>query len=144
MSGVTWPTISPPSPRGWAAELAARSSRPPDAAGIQLTPLDKTRTGDAISYRYVSARLDHADGVAAITVRGPEQDPPADVPGIREQGAGFWLLAATRELDDLILDLRTNEPELGTWVVRTEGDPRRVLAYDRLLLGNRGDWLVNE
>ena len=127
-----------------AAELAARSSRPPDAAGIQLTPLDKTRTGDAISYRYVSARLDHADGVAAITVRGPEQDPPADVPGIREQGAGFWLLAATRELDDLILDLRTNEPELGTWVVRTEGDPRRVLAYDRLLLGNRGDWLVNE
>jgi benzoyl-CoA-dihydrodiol lyase len=50
----------------------------------------------------------------------------------------------TRALDDLILDLRTNELELGTWVLRTEGDPRRVLAYDRLLLGNTGDWLVNE
>ena len=49
-----------------------------------------------------------------------------------------------RELDDLILDLRTNEPTLGTWVWRTEGDPGRVLAYDRLLLGNAGDWLVNE
>ena len=50
----------------------------------------------------------------------------------------------TRELDDLILDLRTNELELGTWVLRTEGDPQRVLAYDRLLTGSAGDWLVNE
>jgi benzoyl-CoA-dihydrodiol lyase len=127
-----------------AAELAARSSRPRDVAGIELTPLDKTRTGDAISYRYVSARLDHAGGVAAITVRGPEQDPPAGMPGIHEQGAAFWPLAVTRELDDLILDLRTNEPTLGTWVLRTEGDPRRVLAYDRVLLGHRDDWLANE
>jgi benzoyl-CoA-dihydrodiol lyase len=127
-----------------AAELAARSSRPPDAAGIELTPLAKTRTGDAISYRYVSAQLDHAGSEATITVRGPKQDPPADVPGIGEQGACFWPLAVTRELDDLILDLRTNELELGTWVLRTEGDPQRVLAYDRLLLGSRDHWLVNE
>jgi benzoyl-CoA-dihydrodiol lyase len=126
-----------------AAQLAAKSSRPRDAAGIELTPLGKTRTDDAISYRYVSARLDQADGVAAITVRGPEQDPPAGAPGIREHGAAFWPLAVTRELDDLILDLRANELGLGTWVVRTQGDPRRVLAYDRLQ-GNRDDWLVNE
>jgi benzoyl-CoA-dihydrodiol lyase len=66
------------------------------------------------------------------------------MPGIHEQGAGFWPLAVTRELDDLILDLRTNEPALGTWVLRTEGDPRRVLAYDRVLLGHRDDWLANE
>jgi benzoyl-CoA-dihydrodiol lyase len=127
-----------------AAELAARSSRPPDAAGIELAPLDKTRTGDAISYRYVSAQLDHAGSEATITVRGPQQGPPADVSGIGEQGVSFWPLAVTRELDDLILDLRTNELELGTWVLRTEGDPRRVLAYDRLLLGSRDHWLVNE
>jgi benzoyl-CoA-dihydrodiol lyase len=127
-----------------AAEFADRSSRPPDAAGIELTPLDKTRTEDTITYRYVSARLDHAAGLAAITVRGPEQDPPAGAPGIRDQGAAFWPLAVTRELDDLILDLRTNELELGTWTLRTEGDPRRVLAYDRLLLGGRADWLASE
>ena len=60
------------------------------------------------------------------------------------QGAEFWPLAMTRELDDLILDLRTNEPELGTWVLRTSGDPDRVLGYDELLLGNTGDWLANE
>ena len=52
----------------------------------------------------------------------------------------------TRELDDLILDLRTNEPELGTWVLRTTGDPERVLAHDRLLCDsdNPNDWLASE
>ena len=127
-----------------AAELAARSSRLSGAPGIELTPLGKSRAGDTISYRHVSAQLDPAGGVATVTVRGPQQDPPAGAPGVHEQGAEFWPLAVTRELDDLILDLRTNELELGTWVLRTEGDPRQVLAYDRLLLGNTGDWLVNE
>jgi benzoyl-CoA-dihydrodiol lyase len=127
-----------------AAELAAKSARPPAAPGIELTPLGKSRAGDTISYRHVSAELDPAGGVATVTVRGPEQDPPAGAPGVQEQGAEFWPLAVTRELDDLILDLRTNELEVGTWVLRTEGDPRRVLAYDQLLLSNAGDWLVNE
>ena len=63
---------------------------------------------------------------------------------MHEQGADFWTLAVTRELDDLILDLRTNELELGTWVFRTEGDAARVLGYDRLLLDNLDDWLANE
>jgi benzoyl-CoA-dihydrodiol lyase len=127
-----------------AAEFAERSGRPRDGAGITLVPLGKTRTDDAISYRYVTARLDHAGGVADVTVRGPEHGPPAGVAGIHEQGAEFWPLAVTRELDDLILDLRTNELELGTWVLRTEGDPGRVLAYDRLLLASRDDWLAGE
>jgi benzoyl-CoA-dihydrodiol lyase len=127
-----------------AAELAANSSRLSGAPGIELTPLGKSRAGGTISYRHVSAQLDPVGGVATVTVRGPEQDPPAGAPGVHEQGAEFWPLAVTRELDDLILDLRTSELELGTWVLRTEGDPRQVLAYDRLLLGNTGDWLVNE
>jgi benzoyl-CoA-dihydrodiol lyase len=60
--------------------------------------------------------------------------------------ASFWTLAMTRELDDLILDLRTNEPGLGAWIIRTEGDPARVLGYDRVLLDqkNKDNWLVNE
>jgi benzoyl-CoA-dihydrodiol lyase len=127
-----------------AAELAATSSRPASATGIELTPLDKKRTDDAITYRYVRARLDHAGGEAAITVHGPSEEPPADAARIAGLGAQFWTLAMTRELDDLILDLRTNELDLGTWTIRTEGDPDLVLAYDRLLLDHRGDWLVNE
>jgi benzoyl-CoA-dihydrodiol lyase len=125
-----------------AAEFATRSARPA-ATGIALTPLEVNRTDSAISYRHVSARLDREAGVAEITVHGPPDEPPPDVVAIAEQGAKFWPLAVTRELDDLILDLRTNELELGTWVLRTEGDPARVLAYDRLLLAS-SDWLASE
>ncbi|HTZ23829.1 MAG TPA: enoyl-CoA hydratase-related protein, partial [Streptosporangiaceae bacterium] len=126
-----------------AAEFAAGSARPEGATGIALTPLAKRRDHDSIGYQYVTAVLDHGAGTATITVAGPEQDPP-DADAIAAAGVAFWPLAVTRELDDLILDLRTNEPELGTWVLKTAGDPGRVLAYDRLLLDNSGDWLVNE
>jgi benzoyl-CoA-dihydrodiol lyase len=127
-----------------AAQLAERSSRPGDARGVELTPLARTRTDDEISYPHVTARLDRARAVAEITVRGPAEDAPADIAAVHTQGDGFWPLALTRELDDLILDLRTNELELGSWVVRTSGDPVRVLGYDRLLLDHRDDWLANE
>ena len=127
-----------------AADLAGRSSRPGDAAGVALSPLGKTRDDGTITYANVTARLDRDTGSVDITVRGPETAPPADMAEAARQGAGFWPLAVTRELDDLILDLRTNEPELGTWVFRTEGDAARVLAYDDLLLANAGDWFANE
>jgi len=118
-----------------AAELAARSDRP-QATGIVLPPLDKDSTDTAIGYQHVTADLDRARGLVEITVRGPEQ-PPAEL------GADSWPLAMARELDDLILDLRTNEPELGTWVLRTAGDPAAVLAHDEQLLADTG-WLANE
>jgi benzoyl-CoA-dihydrodiol lyase len=127
-----------------AAEFAARSGRPAQTPGIALTTLAKERTGDRIGYPHLTAVLDRAAGTATITVTGPSQDAPADAAAIAGQGAAFWPLAMTRALDDLILDLRTNEPEIGTWVIRTEGDPRRVLGYDRLLLDNPGDWLASE
>ena len=127
-----------------AQELAARSNRPDGARGVPLTPLAKERSHDSIEYRHVAARLDHAAGVAEITVRGPADEPPSDASGMAELGADFWPLALTRELDDLILDLRTNELELGTWVLRTVGDPNHVLAYDNQLVAFQDDWFVNE
>lgn len=127
-----------------ARELAARSTRPAGARGVALTPLDKTRTGDEIAYRHVTAKLDRDAAAVEITVAGPAAGAPEDVAGVHAQGAEFWTLAMTRELDDLILDLRTNEPSLGTWLLRTAGDPLKVLDHDRLLLENAGDWLANE
>ena len=127
-----------------AAELAGRSGRPEGAAGVALTPLGKTRDDDATTYGYVSARLDRDGGSVEITVTGPQADPPADMAEATRRGADFWPLAVTRELDDLIMDLRTNETELGTWVFRTEGDPAAVLAYDEFLLAHTGDWFANE
>jgi benzoyl-CoA-dihydrodiol lyase len=127
-----------------AAEFAARSTRPADAQGIALSALGKERTDTRIVYQYVEASLDPAGRTASILVRGPGPDVPATVSDIYQQGASCYLLQLTRELDDLILDLRTNEPELGTWVFRGEGDPARVLAHDQLLLAHQDDWLANE
>jgi benzoyl-CoA-dihydrodiol lyase len=129
-----------------AAELAGHSSRPAGATaeGIELTPLPKTRTDTQIAYRHVSARLDRERRVVEVTVTGPDTEAPDGIAAVHQQGAGFWTLAMTRELDDLILDLRTNELELGTWVFRTSGDPELVLAHDRLLLDHADDWLANE
>jgi benzoyl-CoA-dihydrodiol lyase len=126
---------------------AAASSRPAGAGpGIRLTPLAKTRGESEITYTYVSAALDRSRGVAEITVRGPKAGAvPASIADIRALGDTFWTLAMARELDDLILDLRTNETEIGTWVLRTSGDAERVLACDELLLANQSsDWLANE
>jgi benzoyl-CoA-dihydrodiol lyase len=132
---------------GRAAELAARSSRPQDARGVILTELRKARDDDTITYDHVRARLDCDAGKVDISVQGPQTGPPASIAearGAEGRGAEFWPLAMTRELDDLILDLRTNETELGTWVFRTEGDPALVLAYDEFLLAHAGDWFANE
>ena len=127
-----------------ARELASRSDRREGAAGIRLTPVAKTRSETEIGYRWVTAALDPEAGLATITVRGPDTDAPADMSAAHEQGADFWPLAMTRELDDLILDLRTNEPAIGTWLLRTSGDPARVLAHDQLLLDHADDWLAGE
>jgi benzoyl-CoA-dihydrodiol lyase len=100
---------------------------------------------EALRYDHLSAELDRAAGLVTITVRGPEQDPPDDIAGMHAQGAAFWPLAVTRELDDAILWLRTNEPELGSWVIKTSGDTGRVLACERLVAGGVAhDWLAAE
>jgi benzoyl-CoA-dihydrodiol lyase len=125
-----------------AAELAGRSSRPAGADPVALTDLRKTRADDAITYDHVQVRLDRDTGKVDISVKGPQIAPPASIAEARS--AEFWPLAVTRELDDLILDLRTNETELGTWVFCTEGDPALVLAYDEFLLAHAGDWFANE
>jgi len=127
-----------------AAELADRASRPRHARGVALTPLAKTRHDDAIRYDHVEARLDRDAARVDISVKCPRSDPPTAPATAKAQGADFWPLAVTRELDDLILDLRTNEAELGTWVFRTEGDPALVLEYDNVLLASKEDWFFNE
>jgi benzoyl-CoA-dihydrodiol lyase len=116
-----------------------------DPEGIELTPLDRTVLPDAIHYRHVSCALDRSAETATITARGPAQSPAGDdVAAVHEQGAGWWPLAMTRELDDLILHLRTNELEIGTWVLTTQGCPGAVAAVDAFMLAHRDDWLVEE
>ncbi|KAA0020040.1 2,3-epoxybenzoyl-CoA dihydrolase [Antrihabitans cavernicola] len=130
--------------RGRADAAAAKSNRPDDATGVILTPIERDETGDALRYRYVSAECKRGERRVDVVVSGPDGPPPADAAGVSEQGVDYWPLAVTRELDDLILRLRTNEPELGTWVIRVEGDSDLVAAYDDQLADLSDDWLVNE
>ncbi len=125
-----------------AKELAARSDRPRDARGITLTPLLRRRNGDGIAYSHVVLEIDRARGIATLTARAPTSSAPASVAAAQQQGAGFWPLALARELEDAILHLRANEPDIGLVVFRTEGDAKGVLDHDALLGEN--DWLMRE
>ncbi len=127
-----------------ARELAARTDRPADAKGIALTPLARTLEGDRVTYGSVACAIDRPRGLAEITIVGPTVAPPADARGIHAAGAAFWPLALARELDDLILHLRTNEEQIGLWVFKTRGVAGLVEAYDRALAAHRDDWLVRE
>jgi benzoyl-CoA-dihydrodiol lyase len=140
--------LAPPSSwrdrvRERALALAATSDRSPDATGIALPPLGGAVSADAIEYRHVRVKLDRPRRLADLTILGP-QSVPADLAGIHRQGADFWPLAMARELDDAMLHLRFNEPELGILVFRTEGDRAAVMAVDRALDHGRDDWFVRE
>jgi benzoyl-CoA-dihydrodiol lyase len=147
-TAVDWGLVDESVPRGRFADAvtararaAARASTRSGTTGIPLTPLRREETADAITYPYVRATLDRAARRVDITVEGPPGGPPADP---ASEGVDYWPLAVTRALDDLVLRLRTNEPELGTWVFRTRGDLDAVLAHDAALAERAADWFVNE
>lgn len=129
-----------------AAEAAAMSTRPAAATGISLPPLQREVTEDAITYPNVRCAIDREARTATITVLGPEPGAvPESLERIHALGADFWPLAVTRELDDLILRLRTNELELGTWLIKSRGSVEGALAFERVIAEHSGsDWLVNE
>jgi benzoyl-CoA-dihydrodiol lyase len=127
-----------------ALELAAKSDRPHSGRGIILGPLNPRVTDEAVRYSAVALALDREKRVATLTVTAPEEPEPTTPEGIRQAGDRFWMLRAFRELDDALLRLRLNEPLIGTVVVRTEGDPAKVLAVDETVLQHQGDWLVRE
>ena len=127
-----------------ALEYAEKSARPRDARGCHLAPLDRQIEPDHVRYANLTVEIDRARGAATITVHGPTAPAPADRAAIQTQGCRFWPLAIARELDDAICHLRFNEESVGTWIFRTVGDARMVAAYDRAMLENRDDWLVNE
>jgi benzoyl-CoA-dihydrodiol lyase len=130
--------------RARAREFAARTDRPAGARGIRLLPLDRAIEGDRVRYAHVSGTVDRGRGLAEITVSIPAAPVPGSFAAIHAEGSAFWPLAVARELDDLILHLRTNEEEIGLWVIRTEGAAEAVEAYDRLLVQHAQDWLVRE
>jgi benzoyl-CoA-dihydrodiol lyase len=127
-----------------AEALAAGSDRPANGKGVTLNPLQRTLEADAIIYQNVSVAIDRARRVATFTVKAPTGSQPTDVAGIEAAGDQWYPLQMARELEDAILQMRTNELEIGTWLIKTQGDAAAVLAMDAVLAANKGHWLVRE
>ena len=127
-----------------AVQLAAQSDRPAEARGIALTPLQRTIEADALRYTHVTVQIDRAGRTASLTVQGPSGMQPATPDDVVAAGADWYPLQLARELDDAILELRTNETEIGTWLIKTQGDAAAVLALDETLARHAQHWLVRE
>ena len=126
-----------------ASELAAGSHRGA-GQGVALTPIERQIDGDTISYKNVSIDISRGRRNATFLVKAPQGDQPKDIAGIEGAGVNWWPLAMARELDDAILHMRTNELDIGTWILKTEGDSAAVLAADATMEAHREHWFVNE
>ena len=127
-----------------AAKLVATSTRPAAVQGIALRQLTRTIDDSGYHYSQVDVIFDHQARTAAITIRGPQADQPETIEAVHAAADSWWPLAVARELDDAILMLRANEPELGLLLLKTEGEISALLQLDHLLANSRGDWLVRE
>lgn len=127
-----------------AAQLAAGSDRPAGGKGVALTRLEREETADSLRYSNVQIQIDRSKRTATITVKAPTGAQPSGVADIEAAGAAWWPLAVCRELDDAILHLRTNELDIGTWLLKTEGEAEAVLASDAVMLAHKDHWLVRE
>ena len=127
-----------------ALALAAQSDRPADAKGVTLKPLQRTVEADALHYQYVSVEIDRAKRTATFTVKSPAGAQPTDIAGIEAAGDQWYPLAMARELEDAILQMRTNELDIGIWLLKTQGDSAAVLASDAVLVAHQKHWLVRE
>ena len=127
-----------------ALALAAKSDRPAHGKGVLLPALKRVQEADALRYSHVTVEIDRARRLATFTVKAPTGSQPADIAGIEAEGAAWYPLAMARELEDAILMMRTNELDIGTWLIKTAGDAAAVLAMDATLLAHQDHWLVRE
>ncbi len=127
-----------------ALELAAQSDRPADGKGVLLNPLQRTIETNALHYSQVTVEIDRSKRTASLSVKAPDGSQPTDIAGIEALGAAWYPLVLARELDDAILSMRTNELDIGIWLVKTQGDAAAVLAMDATLLAHKDHWLVRE
>ena len=150
---VEWGLVDAAAPRSRFDELVreraqarvSQSDRPDGGPGVLLSPLEVEADDDRLRYGSVSVAIDRGLRAAFVTVHAPLGPEPSDPTELLAAGASAWVLSVVRELDDAILRLRFNEPEVGTWVLRTEGDPALVVAAEELLAPAPSEhWLARE
>jgi benzoyl-CoA-dihydrodiol lyase len=126
------------------ARLAATSPVRP-GPGVPLPPLNPEVTPDRLRYTHVDVRVDRKGRTATLTLSGPAGDPPQDAAAARKEGAALWMLRLAREFSDALCRLRFNEEEIGLLILKTAGDPARVVAHDRAMAAlAKEDWFARE
>ena len=144
VDAIAKPAVFAQKVRQRALELAEGSDRPAQGKGVLLKPLQRSLEADALRYSHVTVEIDRARRVATFTVNAPTGPQPADLAAIEAAGDSWYPLAMARELEDAILCMRTNELDIGVWLIKTEGAAADVLAMDATLLAHQGHWLVRE
>ena len=124
--------------------LRAQSTRAAASKGIELTPLKVLIDDAGYHYSVVDAQVDREKRIATLTVKSPATAIESTPETIEAAGANWYPLKLQRELDDAILNLRTNELEVGTWVIKTQGDAGQVIRMDEVLAKRKDHWLVKE
>ena len=127
-----------------AEQLAAQSDRPAGAKGVALPALERTIDEAGYHYQTVDVVIDRKARRATLTVAAPSAAVANSIDDIVAAGASWWPLLMARELDDAILMLRTNDLEIGTWVLKTTGNAEFVLDADAALARHQQHWFVRE
>ncbi len=108
------------------AKALAATQKVTRGPAIELPALGGKITDTAFTYRYVELSIDAGARTANLVVKAPESS-------AFELSADTWSLRAFRELDDALLRLRFDLPDIGMVTVRTTGDAANVLAHDEAL-----------
>ena len=153
---VEWGIVDATAPRSKFAELVAarvkaivdKSTSDPatasPSAGVPLPPLEVIVEGDSRRWRHVELKVDRARHTAELVVHAPSAPPPTTLEGIRAEGAAWWPLQMSRELDAAILELRFFYEEVGVVLVRARGDVAHLRAVDGTIIHFGADWFVRE
>ncbi len=146
---VKWGLVDAIAPRSRFNEAVAErvaalvDSKRAGRAGVALDALAPAETDTEIRYRHLTLRLDRIQRLAELIIEGPQSVAaiPADAAAL---GADFYPLRLFREIDDALLRLRFNYPEIGLVLIKSAGDLDRVAELDRAIWERQSDWFINE
>ena len=125
-------------------QLDDQSDTTVNRKGILLKPLERNYSDSTMNYSTVRVDKNRVGRTATLTISGPQSPVPQNCDALSASGSAAWALRCARELDDALLHLRFNEPDLGVLIFRTEGDCATALQHDAFLNQHAEHWLVRE
>ena len=112
--------------------------------GIKLKSLNRNITNEGIQYDTVKAEINRDSRIANIHIIGPTAEDVINIIDVQKIGSNWWPIKFARELEDLILLLRTNELEVGVLTFTSEGNTDHIMNVTSIIEDNANNWLINE